>query len=146
VTVPRLWESLRCEIKNLWAEGNKVNFKLLMSTRGEESCPLLTCPLSCNSECLRLIWSLRPPYGDFSDQATEGCCMCLWVGRDPQPPDKFPLHLCCIFLSLRCFVYESIPASKAESSSAFTTTYYLLKHVQQHAHLRSCVVYQFKMC
>lgn len=64
MTVPCVWKSLRCEIKNLLARGNKINFKLLVSTRGEESCSLLACPSGCKAN------------SDPSDQAA--VCICEW--------------------------------------------------------------------
>lgn len=148
MTVPCIWESLRCKIKNLSAEGNKINFKLLVSTRGEKSCCLLTCPPGCDSGMLkadtefkaRMGWPLRPSHWGL---------LCVFVSGERSSATtevSSPLHLCCIFLCLQCFGYGSIAASKAESSSAFLSPPFPLKHVQQWVQLRTYVVYQFKIC
>lgn len=147
MTAPCIWESLRCEIKNLSAEGNKINLKLLVSTRREKSCPLLTCPLGCNSGILKadmefktpMWWPLRPSYWRL---------LCVFVSgetstatREVSSPSAFILH----FFVPAVFWVWFIAASKAESSSAFTTIPFLLKRVQQWAWLRRYIVYQFKI-
>lgn len=113
---------------------------------GKKSCPLLTCPSGCNSGMLKADMEFKTPLW-WPLRLSHWRLLYVFVSGE-RSSEKFPLllSLCCIFLSVQCFRYGSIPASKAESSSAFMTTPFLLKCVQQWAQLRSYVVYQFKIC